>query len=48
MTTENAISREESKGISELLFKDGNGHLHDSWKQGFYFDDKIKYGIHQD
>lgn len=46
MTTENQITRDESSGISELLFKDGKGHLHDSWKQGFYFNEKIKYGIH--
>jgi hypothetical protein len=30
------------------LFKEGKGHLHDSWKQGFYFDEKLKYGIFQD
>lgn len=48
MTSETIITRDESNGIAELLFKDGKGHLHDSWKQGFYFDDKIKYGIRQD
>ena len=47
-TTEQVISREESAGINVLLFKDGKGHLHDSWKQGFYFDDNLKYGIYQD
>lgn len=47
LTNESTISREESQGISELLFKDGKGHLHDSWKQGFYFDEKLKYGIYQ-
>lgn len=36
---------QESQGITKLLFKDGKGHLHDSWKQGFYFDKTIKYGI---
>lgn len=38
----------ESMDISKLLFKDGKGHLHDSWKQGFFFDEKLKYGIFQD
>lgn len=47
-TDESVISREESNGINQLLFKDGKGHLHDSWKQGFYFDENLKYGIHQD
>ena len=31
-TREEIISRDESKEISHLLFKDGKGHLHDSWK----------------
>ena len=31
-TNEDLISREESLGIFQLLFKDGKGHLHDSWK----------------
>ena len=31
-TSEEIISREESMGINQLLFKDGKGHLHDSWK----------------
>ena len=47
-TKEQQISREESMGIMHLLFKDGKGHLHDSWKQGFFFDQKIKYGLFQD
>lgn len=47
MTREEPIQREESQNIAKLLFKDGKGHLHDSWKQGFYFDEKLKYGIHQ-
>jgi len=34
--------------IQKLLFKDGNGHLHDSWKQGFFFDPKLKYGLYQE
>jgi hypothetical protein len=46
-TREKVISREDSSGIFKLLFKDGKGHLHDSWKQGFYFDENIKYGIYQ-
>ena len=46
-TKEVTISREESTGINGLLFKGGKGHLHDSWKQGFYFDEKLKYGIYQ-
>lgn len=46
-TSEIQIGAEESKGIKHLLFKDGQGHLHDSWMQGFYFDKKIKYGIFQ-
>lgn len=47
MTEEKLISREESALIQKLLFKDGKGHLHDSWKQGFYFDKNLKYGIYQ-
>ena len=43
--SENVISREESIGMSHLLFKDGKGHLHDSWRQGFYMDENIKYGV---
>ena len=46
-TNESIISREESQGINQLLFKNGKGHLHDSWKQGFFFDENIKYGIYQ-
>lgn len=37
----------ESEGIKHLLFKDGKGHLHDSWKQGFYHDQNLKYGLFQ-
>lgn len=48
MTAEAPISIEESKGITHLLFKDGKGHLHDSWKQGFFFDQNLKYGIFQE
>jgi len=44
-TSEFQVSRDESQGIMKLLFKEGRGHLHDSWKQGFYFDQKIKYGL---
>ena len=44
-TSEQQITREESMGIMHLLFKDGKGHLHDSWKQGFFFDQKIQYGL---
>ena len=44
-TTEENISIQESGQIASLLFKDGKGHLHDSWKQGFYFDQNLKYGI---
>ena len=40
-TKEQQITREESVGIMHLLFKEGKGHLHDSWKQGFFFDQKI-------
>ena len=47
-TSESNISMNESQEIAKLLFKDGKGHLHDSWKQGFYFDQNIKYGIFQD
>lgn len=47
-TIEETIQRDESLNILKLLFKDGKGHLHDSWKQGFYFDKNIKYGIYQD
>ncbi len=47
-TREDMITREESQGITQLLFKDGKGHLHDSWKQGFHFDPNLKYGIFQD
>jgi len=47
-TSESNISMQESKEIARLLFKEGKGHLHDSWKQGFYFDQKIKYGVYQD
>lgn len=47
-TREQIITRDESLEISKLLFKDGKGHLHDSWKQGFFFDKKLKYGIYQD
>ena len=46
--SEDVISREESMGINQLLFKDGKGHLHDSWKQGFFMDENIKYGVFQD
>ena len=48
LTTESNITREESLNIQKLLFKDGKGHLHDSWKQGFFFDEELKYGIFQD
>jgi hypothetical protein len=44
-TNESNITREESMEINTLLFKDGKGHLHDSWKQGFFFDENLKYGI---
>lgn len=37
-TKESVISREEANGIAHLLFKDGKGHIHDSWRQGFFFD----------
>ena len=37
-TKEDQILMEESQGITQLLFKGGKGHLHDSWKQGFFFD----------
>ena len=47
MTREEIIGMEESNRINHLLFKDGKGFLHDSWKQGFYFDKNIKYGIYQ-
>ena len=45
-TIEQQITREESNLINHLLFKGGKGHLHDSWKQGFFFDEKLKYGIY--
>jgi len=45
---EQPLSRDESQGIIQLLFKDGRGHLHDSWKQGFFFDKTLKYGVFQD
>ena len=41
-TEEINISPQESNEINKLLFKDGKGHLHDSWKQGFFFDEKLK------
>ena len=46
-TSESQITADEAKGIKHLLFKDGKGHLHDSWMQGFFFDENIKYGIKQ-
>ena len=46
LTREDNISREEGMTIQKLLFKDGKGHLHDSWKQGFFFDQKLKYGLY--
>lgn len=46
-TIEQIITAEEARGIKHLLFKDGAGHLHDSWMQGFFFDSTIKYGIKQ-
>ena len=48
MTNEEPIQRDETMRINKLLFKNGKGHLHDSWKQGFYFDQRMKYGIYQD
>lgn len=30
-----------------MLFKSNTANFHDSWHQGFYFDQKIKYGIVQ-
>ena len=33
--------------MKHLLFKSQNGSFHDSWCQGFYFDEKLKYGIYQ-
>jgi ubiquitin carboxyl-terminal hydrolase MINDY-3/4 len=33
--------------MKDLLFKSMTGSFHDSWCQGFYFDEKIKYGIFQ-
>jgi hypothetical protein len=45
-TAEQPITRDESNLVNNLLFKGGKGHLHDSWKQGFYFDEKLKYGIY--
>ena len=44
-TEESQITLEEANGIKNLLFKDGKGHLHDSWMQGFFFDSTIRYGI---
>mmetsp|Transcript_8439 Transcript_8439/g.14145 ORF Transcript_8439/g.14145 Transcript_8439/m.14145 type:complete len:159 (+) Transcript_8439:1864-2340(+) len=46
-TREQPVRRDDSNGILGLLFKDGKGHLHDSWKQGFYFDQSLKYGLFQ-
>jgi len=46
-TEESPITLEEANGIKNLLFKDGKGHLHDSWMQGFFFDSNIRYGIKQ-
>jgi hypothetical protein len=47
-TAEMPITRQESDGVSHLLFKGGKGFLHDSWKQGFFFDEKLKYGFFQE
>ena len=47
-TVETDIQMNESNSIAKLLFKDGKGHLHDSWKQGFFFDENLKYGVYQD
>ncbi len=41
------ISQTESIEIRKLLFKNASANFHDSWHQGFYFDNKIKYGIYQ-
>lgn len=44
-SVEMPISAEEARGIKHLLFKDGQGHIHDSWMQGFFFDQTIRYGL---
>lgn len=31
--------------IKQLLFKAQSGSFHESWQQGFYLDDKLKYGL---
>ncbi|TNV73474.1 hypothetical protein FGO68_gene15445 [Halteria grandinella] len=41
------ISQSESNEIKKLLFKSASSNFHDSWHQGFYFDNSIKYGIYQ-
>jgi ubiquitin carboxyl-terminal hydrolase MINDY-3/4 len=46
MKVEN-ITQTESVEIRKLLFKSASSNFHDSWHQGFYFDNKIKYGIYQ-
>jgi hypothetical protein len=41
------ISQSESISIKTLLFRSKTANFHDSWHQGFFFDEKIKYGIYQ-
>ncbi len=39
------ITTEQCAGLKTLLFRSQTGSFHDSWCQGFFFDEKIKYGI---
>lgn len=43
-----SVSNEEVRGIKQLLFKHESSNFHDSWAQGFYFDDTLAYGFYQD
>ena len=39
---------EETQGIKQLLFRSDRGSFHDSWAQGFFFDQKMHYAIFQE
>lgn len=41
-----AITGEQCQGVKQLLFASQTGSFHDSWCQGFYFDQKLQYGIY--
>lgn len=42
------IGLQDAQDLKQLLFRSDRGNFHDSWCQGFYFDQKMKYGIFQD